>query len=84
MTTNYNEREERTMTTNHDEKCYQLAEYFLPKGNPADLKVMAEAIQLAVEDNMPEEDCDCPCDICAIGTGKHCGKKPCDQKEKKR
>jgi len=25
-----------------------------------------------------ELDCDCPCDICAIGTEKHCGEPPCD------
>src|SRR5678815_4872573 len=24
-------------------------------------------------------DCDCPCDDCAIDTGKHCGNPPCDQ-----
>jgi hypothetical protein len=23
-------------------------------------------------------DCDCPCDVCAIGTGQHCGLPPCD------
>lgn len=28
-----------------------------------------------------EQDCDCPCDTCAIGTGKHCGKAPCDVRE---
>lgn len=27
----------------------------------------------------PVGDCDCPCEVCGIGTGKHCGNPPCDQ-----
>lgn len=23
--------------------------------------------------------CDCPCEVCGIGTGEHCGNPPCDQ-----
>lgn len=38
----------------YDEKCYELAEYFLPKGSPQDLAGIAQAIQDAIEANLPE------------------------------
>lgn len=39
----------------YDEKCYELAEYFLPHGSPADLMGLAQAIQDCVEMNTDVE-----------------------------
>ena len=38
----------------YDEKCYELAEYFLPKGNETQRMGLAQQIQDCVEDWLPE------------------------------
>lgn len=56
--------------------------YFATFLEAYDFQIKLAGVAATVE-TPPVGDCDCPCDVCAIGTGKHCGKPPCEAGETK-
>ena len=49
------------------------------KGSAAKLEQMVSAALTSEPAQSTKElDCDCPCEMCTVGLGTHCGEAPCD------